>query len=202
MEIFELETGAATPYENNPRFNDHAVEPVKNSIREFGFKVPILVDKNNVIIAGHTRVLAAKELGMETVPAIRVEDLSEEQINAFRLADNKVAEYAQWDTEKLVAEIDKIASMNMTELFGFFDEQRFSSPEDIANEMDDGDIDNFFIDAEPELRDGSDKNSGGSNAGEANGEASIVVTVMPTNENEYNLLKQFLEENGLRYVRE
>ncbi len=185
MEVFELEIGAATPYENNPRFNDHAVEPVKNSIREFGFKVPILVDKNNVIIAGHTRVLAAKELGMETVPAIRVEDLSEEQINAFRLADNKVAEYAQWDNDKLIAEIDQISSMDMTELFGFFDEQRFQNLDGFMQQPDD--IDEFFSDAEPKER---------------GDEPGITVTVTPADEEEYNLLEQFLEDNGLRYHRD
>lgn len=185
MEVFELRIGEIIPYENNPRFNEHAVEPVKNSIQEFGFKVPILVDKENVIIAGHTRVLAAKELGMETVPAIRVEDLTEEQVNAFRLADNKVAEYAQWDNEKLIEEIEQISTMDMTELFGFFDEQRFQNLDGLMQQPDD--IDDFFSDAEEK----------GQKA-----EPGIKVTVTPADEGEYDLLEKFLEENGLRYHRD
>ena len=84
------------PYSANPRINDDAVEAVARSINEFGFKVPIIIDKDNVIIAGHTRLKAAKYLGMNEVPVIRADDLTEEQVKAFRLADNKVAEMAEW----------------------------------------------------------------------------------------------------------
>ncbi len=83
------------PYENNPRFNDDAVEYVANSIKEFGFKVPIVIDKDNVIVAGHTRYKASMELGLEEVPCIVADDLTDEQVKAFRLADNKVGEKAQ-----------------------------------------------------------------------------------------------------------
>lgn len=80
------------PYSRNPRRNDEAVPMVMNSIKEFGFKVPIVIDKNNIIVCGHTRFKAALKLGLETVPCIVADDLSDEQIKAFRLADNKVSE--------------------------------------------------------------------------------------------------------------
>lgn len=89
------------PYSRNPRRNDEAVPMVMNSIKEFGFKVPIVVDKNNIIVCGHTRFKAALKLGLETVPCIVADDLSDEQIKAFRLADNKVSEKAEWDFEIL-----------------------------------------------------------------------------------------------------
>lgn len=89
------------PYENNPRKNDEAVEYVAKSIQEFGFKVPIVIDKNGVIVAGHTRYKAAKEIGMEEVPCIIADDLTEEQVKAFRLADNKVSDFSIWDKKKL-----------------------------------------------------------------------------------------------------
>lgn len=80
------------PYENNPRHNDEAVEAVMQSIRDFGFKNPVIVDKKNVIIAGHTRIKAAIRLGLEKVPVIRADDLTEEQAKAYRLVDNKTGE--------------------------------------------------------------------------------------------------------------
>lgn len=106
------------PYENNPRDNDSAVDAVANSIKEFGFLVPIVVDKDNVIAAGHTRLKAANSLGMETVPVIKAKDLTEEQIKAFRLADNKTGELAGWDFILLDSELKKLGDIDM-ELFGF-----------------------------------------------------------------------------------
>ena len=106
------------PYENNPRNNTGAIEAVANSIREFGFKVPIIIDKAGVIIAGHTRYEAAKKLGLEHVPCIRAVDLTEEQITAFRLADNKTAELAKWDFEALENELAKLNDIDMSD-FGF-----------------------------------------------------------------------------------
>ena len=96
------------PYENNPRKNDDAVDYVANSIKEFGFKVPIIVDKENVIVTGHTRYKASKKLGLEKVPVIYADDLTEEQIKAFRIADNKVAEFSSWDLDKLELELEDI----------------------------------------------------------------------------------------------
>lgn len=118
MKIEEMRVGDLVPYENNPRKNDGAVDAVAASIKEFGFKVPIVVDKNNVIVAGHTRLKAAKKLGLKTVPVIRADDLTEEQIRAFRLADNKTGELAEWDFEKLKEELNEIQAIDMEE-FGF-----------------------------------------------------------------------------------
>lgn len=92
-------------YENNPRNNDAAVDAVANSIKEFGFKVPIVITKDLVIIAGHTRLKASLKLGLATVPCIIADDLTEGQIKAFRLADNKTAELATWDFSKLEEEL-------------------------------------------------------------------------------------------------
>ena len=117
MNILDVKLSDITPYENNPRNNDEAVEPVANSIKEFGFKVPIVIDKNNVIVAGHTRYRASKKLGLETVPCIIVDDLNEEQIRAFRLADNKVSEFAKWDKGLLDFELLNI-DLDMS-MFGF-----------------------------------------------------------------------------------
>jgi site-specific DNA-methyltransferase (adenine-specific) len=105
------------PYKKNPRFNDEAVKYVANSIKEFGFKVPIIVDKNNVIVAGHTRYKASKQLGLDKVPCIVADDLTDEQVKAFRLADNKVGEFAEWDIDLLVDELNDI-DLDMED-FGF-----------------------------------------------------------------------------------
>lgn len=110
MEIKTMKLTDLIPYENNPRNNDGAVEYVANSISQFGFKVPIVVDKNNVIVAGHTRYLAAERLGLDEVPVIIADDLTDKQIKAYRLADNKTAERASWDFEKLA---DEIADLEM-----------------------------------------------------------------------------------------
>lgn len=117
MKIIEKSITDLKPYEKNPRKNADAVEYVKNSIKEFGFKNPIIIDKDNVIIAGHTRLLAAKELGLEKVPCIMADDLSEDQIKAFRLADNKTAEFASWDLGLLADELINI-DLDMLQ-FGF-----------------------------------------------------------------------------------
>lgn len=120
MQIYDKPLGWLTPYENNPRNNDEAVEPVANSISEFGFKVPIVATSDGEIINGHTRWKAAKKLKLKTVPVIIADDLTEEQVRAFRLADNKVAEIAQWDIELLLSEIENIGNVDMA-LFGFTD---------------------------------------------------------------------------------
>lgn len=118
MNIIEKNINELKEYTNNPRNNDEAVEPVANSIKEFGFKVPIIIDKDNVIIAGHTRLKAAKKLKLKTVPCIIADDLNEEQIKAFRLADNKVSEIATWDLDLLNIELDNILNIDM-EMFDF-----------------------------------------------------------------------------------
>lgn len=108
------------PYENNPRNNEETVEKVANSIKKFGFNQPIVVDKDNVIIVGHTRYLAAQELGLTEVPVIVAENLSEEQARAYRLADNKTGELAGWNFEKLALELEQIEDIDMGE-FGFIE---------------------------------------------------------------------------------
>lgn len=106
------------PYANNPRLNDNAVDAVAASIKEFGFKVPIVVDRENVIINGHTRLKAAHKLGLKQVPVIVADDLTPEQAKAFRLADNKTSELAGFDMDKLDIELDGIADIDMGD-FGF-----------------------------------------------------------------------------------
>lgn len=108
------------PYEQNPRKNDQAVEAVCNSIEKFGFNVPIIVDKDKTIIAGHTRFKAAKKLGLSVVPTIVADDLSPSQVKAFRLADNKTAELADWDMDLLNKEFFEIQDIDMDAL-GFQD---------------------------------------------------------------------------------
>lgn len=118
LQIVYKNISELNPYKNNPRFNDEAVEAVANSIKQFGFKVPIIIDSSNVIVAGHTRLKAAKQLGMDKVPCIIADDLTEEQIRAFRLVDNKVSELADWDYEKLEEELANINSIDMN-IFDF-----------------------------------------------------------------------------------
>nr|DAW70656.1 MAG TPA: ParB protein [Caudoviricetes sp.] len=118
MEIIYKKLSDIKPYSNNPRQNDEAVKYVAESIKEFGFKVPIIIDNNGTIVAGHTRYKAANKLKMEQIPCVVADDLTEEQIKAFRLADNKVGEFASWDIELLVSEIDEILDVNMAD-FGF-----------------------------------------------------------------------------------
>lgn len=118
MNIIDLSVDELIPYENNPRKNDEAVDKVALSISAFGFKVPIVIDANNVIVTGHTRLKAAKKLGLKTVPCIKADDLNEKQIKAFRLADNKVAEFSEWDEEKLMKELEALDDIDMS-LYGF-----------------------------------------------------------------------------------
>ena len=106
------------PYEKNPRKNKEAVAKVAASLKEFGFRQPIVVDKDNVIIVGHTRLLAAKKLKMKEVPVLVADDLTEEQVKAYRLADNKTAEFSEWDVDLLMDELDDILDIDMSD-FGF-----------------------------------------------------------------------------------
>ena len=131
MQIEYIKLEQIKPYERNPRKNDEAVKYVKQSIKEFGFKVPIVLDKDNVIVAGHTRYKASKELGLKEVPCIHADDLNVEQIKAFRLADNKVSEFAEWDDSLLNLELDSL-EMDMTD-FGFLDSV-FEEPQEIIED--------------------------------------------------------------------
>lgn len=147
MNIIEKPINEVIPYEKNPRINDNAVPAVMKSIEEFGFKVPIVIDKNGTIVTGHTRLKAAKKLGMKTVPCIVADDLTPEQIKAFRLADNKVAEAAEWDMELLNEELDGIIDIDMSD-FNFGDINDSPSSEDVVE--DDGE--NIELPSEPKTR--------------------------------------------------
>lgn len=120
-EIIYLSLNEIKPYKNNPRINDDAVEMVAKSIEEFGFKNPLIVDSNKIIIAGHTRLKAAEKLGIEEIPVIIADDLTEDQANALRLVDNRTSELAEWDFEKLKQELDNI-NMSMHEFDFNYDE--------------------------------------------------------------------------------
>jgi len=133
MEIINKKLNELIPYKNNPRKNDEAVKYVANSIRDFGFKVPIVIDKNNVIVAGHTRYKASQQLGLKEVPCIVADDLTEDQIKAFRLADNKVSEFAEWDDELLLEEVELI-DLDLTD-YGFPEIEEEDTTEIIEDEV-------------------------------------------------------------------
>ena len=132
QQIIWKKTNEVIPYEKNPRINDSAVEYVANSLQNFGWKQPIVVDKDFVIIAGHTRLKAAKKLKMETVPVIVADDLNEQQVKAYRLADNKVAEVAEWDMGLLDEELGDIFDFDMAD-FGF-DFEKEEEPQDVVED--------------------------------------------------------------------
>lgn len=142
MNIVELELNQLSEYENNPRINIDAIDKVAESIELFGFNVPIVADKDLTIICGHTRYNAAKKLGLKKVPVYIAENLTPDQVKAYRLVDNRVSDYAQWDWQKLFDEIET-TSMDLT---GFFD------IEDIADKLPDIDTDEVKEDEVPELK--------------------------------------------------
>ena len=116
--------GSIKPYENNPRVNDDAVLDVANSIQSFGFDVPITVDRDSVIVTGHTRYKAAQHLKLKEVPVIRLSHLKPAQIKAYRLADNKVAEKSEWHNAKLELELVQLEELKIDmSAFGFVKEQ-------------------------------------------------------------------------------
>lgn len=145
-EIVYKDVNELIPYENNARINDKAVDVVANSIKEFNFQQPILIDKNNVIIAGHTRQKAAQKPGITKVPCIVADDLTEEQIKAFRIADNSSAQVAEWDMDKLMKELETI-DYDMSE-FGLA--EQIAEIEKVIDK--DAEEDNFEIDEEVEPR--------------------------------------------------
>lgn len=128
--IVEKAIDEVIPYVNNPRNNQAAVDAVASSIAEFGFNVPIVIDRNNVLVTGHTRLLAAKKLGLTKVPCILAEHLTESMAKAYRIADNKVAELATWNTDLLQTELDELKELN-------FDMSEFGFDEDELNALDD-----------------------------------------------------------------
>jgi len=123
MQIVNVNLNDLKPYENNPRKNDQAVDKVAKSIEQFGFKVPLVIDKNNIIVAGHTRYKASKKLGLKEVPCIIADDLNDDQIKAFRIADNRVAEEAEWDFDLLQEELESLIGVFDLNELGFETEE-------------------------------------------------------------------------------
>src|SRR5262245_40447110 len=120
MEVALRKLSEIRPYDQNPRLNEQAVDAVARSIREFGFRQPIVVDEQHVIIVGHTRYKAAQKLGLETVPVHVARGLSEAQAKAYRIADNQSAMLAEWDPELLPIELANLEAMNFDmSLLGF-----------------------------------------------------------------------------------
>lgn len=136
MEVKLVKIAEIKPYDRNPRNNDGAVDAVAASIKEFGWQQPIVVDRDGVIIAGHTRYKAAQKLKCKEVPVVVAENLTDEQVKAYRLADNKTGELAGWDFSALEEELAGLAQIDMSQ-FGFADP-----------EAEDFDIDHLFIEAE------------------------------------------------------
>ena len=137
------------PYINNPRDNSNTVDKVASSIKNFGFKVPIVIDKDNEIVTGHTRLLASKKLGLKEVPCIIADDLSEAQIKAFRIADNKVSEFSDWDFELLDNELEELKDMDLDfnmEDFGFSNSEK----DDLEDEYVDINDENLDLDSHSE----------------------------------------------------
>lgn len=180
MKIIYKNIDEVIPYENNPRQNDEAVEYVANSIQEFGFKVPIIVDKDNVIVTGHTRLKAAQKLGLDKVPVIYADDLTEEQIKAFRIADNKTSEKAGWDLDKLKIELEDL-DFDMSD-FGFGDFELSMLTDDVEPEpYDDEIIEEYSEHSEENL-------------------ASKRVIITYSTEAEENFLKQLFKVEDLKVL--
>lgn len=134
MDIRNVDINLIKPYQNNPRDNTNAIDGVAKSIKEFGWQQPIVVDKDNIIIVGHTRYQAAKKLNLKEVPVLVASNLSEKQVNAYRLADNKTGEQAIWDNKKLLEELKKLDQDVYT---GFKESEIF---EDVLDESDNSPI--------------------------------------------------------------
>lgn len=140
LKIFNINIADLKPYESNPRLNKEAIPYVKKSIERFGFLVPIVIDNENVIICGHTRYLAAKELNMGSIPCVRAEELTPKEARAFRLIDNKVSEIAQWNFDILDSEIFELGDDFDMQEFGFEIPQEANPMEDLSNELGDCDV--------------------------------------------------------------
>lgn len=118
MEIKMIPVSEIVPYDRNPRDNDGGVDAVAESIEQYGFKVPVILDRNNVIIAGHTRFKAAQKLGMDKLPCVIANDLNDDQARAFRIADNKTNDLSLWDNKLLLQELEALQG---TDWFTGFD---------------------------------------------------------------------------------
>lgn len=124
MRIVEKSVKDLIPYARNPRKNDAAVGQMIAAIKEFGFRIPIVAKSDGTIVDGHLRYKAAMKMGMETVPVVLADELSETQIRAFRLLANRSANWAEWDDELLKLEIEELKQDNFDiDLLGFSDEE-------------------------------------------------------------------------------
>ena len=141
MQSIDLKLSEIVPYDRNPRFNDDAVDAIAKSIAEFGFLNPIVVDSNYVIICGHTRFKAAQKLGLVTVPVIVADNLSEDQVKAYRIADNKTSELATWDYGQLVQEIRDLEEQN-------YDLSNLGFSDDVLNDILSHDEEDFLVSGE------------------------------------------------------
>ena len=185
MEIINKKIEELKPYENNPRNNEGAIDYVANSIKKFGFKVPLVIDKNNVIVTGHTRYQACKKLGITEVPCIIADDLNEKQIKAFRIADNKTNDMAEWNDDLLTIELkDVLDEIDMTD-FGFGDFE-------LSMLMDDMEPESYDEDLISKYSDGAD---------EFLANKRIIITYRTDEETEFikNLIKEDEEELGVVY---
>ena len=137
MEIVEVKTSDLTPYPGNPRRNESAVAGVAESIRRFGFKQPLVVGPDGVIVCGHTRYEAAKRLGLDSVPCVRADGLSEEEIRAYRLLDNRLHEESRWDADLLERELGAFEfdfspfGVDFAAALGAFDADEAEAPEPV-----------------------------------------------------------------------
>jgi len=149
VKIEMIQISEIKAYSGNPRDNSGAIDAVAESIRQFGFKVPVIVDKDGTLIAGHTRILAAKELGMTEVPAIRADDLTPEQVKAFRIADNKLHELSKWDYELLPIELTQLQEMDFDLGVLGFDEKELAQL--LASDVEDGLTDEDAVPEPPKV---------------------------------------------------
>ena len=153
-QIEHISIDKVKPYEKNARFNDKAVDAVAKSIQEYGFKNPIIVDENYIIIAGHTRLKAAQKIKLATVPVIVASDLTPQQVKAFRLADNKTGELADWNFDQLAAEVQELLDSDYDiSLLGFNNAELDQIVSKTIEDMDE-----YF-----NLRNGGEDVTGGSN---------------------------------------
>lgn len=155
MEVEMMDINQIHPYPQNPRLNDEAVSKTANSIRDFGFKQPIVVDKNMVVIVGHTRLKASQQLGLKKVPVVVAKDLTEQEAKAYRLADNRTGELAEWDVGLLDGELADITELDMND-YGFADSLEDAEDIDIVDqdEEDDTEFTPNFLNAQKQIFEG------------------------------------------------
>jgi len=140
MKIEQWDIERVKPYEKNPRRNDKAVQAVADSIREFGFRQPIVVDDAGVIVVGHTRYKAALKLGLKTVPIHVATDLTPQQARAYRLDDNRSAQNAEWDIDLLPIELGELRDDGFDlKLVGFSDKELTEYLREFDTDLEDGD---------------------------------------------------------------